>query len=70
MRLTGLRLSRLLTGFFLLMQFRNPALDLSVKLGPADLGNDGSVVGFVDLEHTSALGAFQFMHKLVIYLLV
>ena len=53
---------RLLLGLILRVQFFQPALDFSIEFGPADLGNDGSVVGLVDSENTPAFGAFKFVH--------
>ena len=59
---------RFLLGLELRVQFGNPTPHLGVKLIPADLGNDGSIIGLVDREDTSALGAFQFVH--IVYLII
>ena len=56
---------RPLLGLILRMQLGQPALDLGVEFGPADLGNDGSVIDLIDREDTSALGAFQFVHLIL-----
>ena len=56
---------RPLLGLILRMQLGQPALDLGVEFGPADLGDDGSIVGLIDREDTSALGAFQFVHLIL-----
>ena len=61
---------RTLFGLILRMQFGQPALDLGVEFGPADLGNDGSIVGLIDREDTSAIGAFQFVHIGVVFFVI
>ena len=49
----------------LLVQLRNTAINLGVYLGAFNLIQNGSVVGFIDAERLSAIGANEFVHTVL-----
>ena len=56
-----------LLGLMLPVQFLQPALKLGIELGSPDLTDDKGIVGLIDRENVSALGAFQFLHNVMVF---